>query len=178
MGSTSVEATTSVERVAVAEAAVAEVTVAEITMAVAEITMMEPIVTKVSAVRDEGVMVVECPTAMPVVPPVTPAPPKSSEVPDSKSNTERESDAAPKNTGHRIPAWVGNNRRTVHQPRIIGWHIDHFRVSRFDNDCVSLRRYLLLFVVVQMASLARLLTHRLHCVCHILRLVGICVAKR
>src|SRR5258707_863381 len=126
-----------------------------------------------------GVAVVEIRrTAMPVISPVMPAPPKSSEVTDSKSNTERESDAAPKNPGHRIPAWVGNNRRTVHQPRIIGWHIDHFRVSRFDNDCVSLRRYLLLFVVVQIASLARLLTHGLHCVCHILRLVGICVAKR
>src|SRR6266481_1254586 len=66
---------------AVVEAAVAEVTVAEITV-------MEPLVTKVSAVRNEFVMVEECSTAMPVVAPVTPAPPKSSEEADAKSNTK------------------------------------------------------------------------------------------
>jgi hypothetical protein len=96
-----------VESAAMVEAAVAEVTVTEIAG-------MEPVVTIVSAMRDEGVMVEECPTAMPVVAPMTPAPPKSSEVSDSKSNTERESDAAPKNTGHGIPARVGNDRCPVH----------------------------------------------------------------
>src|SRR5712664_3847818 len=127
--------------------------------------------------RDVGVVVVNRRAAMPVISPVMPAPPKSSEVPDSKSNTERESDAAPKNPGHRIPAWIGNDRRTVHQPRIIGWHVDHLRAGRFDNDCVSLRRYLLLFVAVQMAGLASLLTHLLDGIRHILRLVGIRLAQ-
>src|SRR5713226_3518950 len=152
------------------------VEVAMVGVAVVEVAVVEvAAIDNRSAVGDVGIVVVNRRAAMPVISPEMPAPPKSSEVTDSKSNTERESDAAPKNPGHRIPAWVGNNRRTVHQPRIIGWHIDHFRVSRFDNDCVSLRRYLLLFVAIQMASLARLLTHGLHCVCHILRLVGICV---
>src|ERR1700730_14165810 len=115
----SVEARTTVECVAVAEAAVAKVAMAKVT--VVEITVMESAVTEVSAVRDERVMVEECSTPMPVVSPVAPAPPKASEVPDSKSNAERESDAAPKNPGHRIPAWVRDDGRAIHQPRIISW---------------------------------------------------------
>jgi hypothetical protein len=78
---TSVRSRRPVESAAVVGAAVAEVTVAEITV-------MEPVVTKVSAVRNEFVMVEECSTAMPVVAPVTPAPPKSSEEADAKSNTK------------------------------------------------------------------------------------------
>src|ERR1700676_3498922 len=154
------------ERVAVAEAAVAKVTVIEITVT-------QSAVTEVSAVRDERVMVEEGSTAMPVVSPVAPAPPKASEVPDSKSKTERESDAAPKNSGHRIPAWVGDDWCAIYQPRIIGRHVDNLRTSRFDDDCASLRRYPFLFVAVQMTGFLSLLTHLLDSIGHIFRLVGI-----
>src|SRR6266851_5237728 len=158
--------------------------VAVVGVAVVEIAMIEVAVVEVavidnrSAVGDVGIVVVNRRAAMPVISPVMPAPPKSSEVTDSKSNTERESDAAPKNPGHSIPAWVGNNRRTVHQPRIISWHIDHLWISRFDDDCASLRRYPLLFVAVQMAGLPSLLTHLLDSIGHILLIVGIRIAKR
>src|SRR6266851_3011497 len=97
-------------------------------VAVVEIAMIEVAeIDNRSAVGDVGIVVVNRRAAMPVISPVMPAPPKSSEVADSKSNTERESDAAPKNPGHRIPAWVRDDRRTVHEPRVIGWHVDHIR---------------------------------------------------
>src|SRR5580704_2808374 len=105
----------------------------------ADITAMKLFVTEVSAVRDEGVMVKECTTAMPVVSPVAPTPSKSSKESDSKSDTERESGAAPKNSRHRIPVWVSEHRRAVHQPGIIGGHVDHFRVGRLDDDRAALR---------------------------------------
>src|SRR5229473_1118890 len=166
---------------AVIEVAVADVTVIEAAVAdvtVAEITVMEPLVTKVSTVRNEGVMVEECSTVMPVVPPVAPAPPKASEEADTKSNTKGKADAAPKNPGHGIPARVGNDGRPVHQPRIIGRHVHHLRVGRFDDDRVALSRYLILLVAIQMAGIPSLLTQRLDGIRHILRLGGICLAKR
>src|SRR6266478_10244376 len=144
METTSVESATSKARPPAGGKAADISAVAEVT--VAEITVMESAVTEVSAVRDESVMVEECSTAMPVVSPVAPAPPKASEVPDTKSNTEGESDASPKNPRHRIPAWVGDDWRAIHQPRIIGRHVDNFRISWFDDDCASLRRYPFLFV--------------------------------
>src|SRR5258708_30056324 len=132
-----------VEFAAVAEIAVA---VAEITVAVAEITVAEPVVTKIPAVGDPFTMIEERSTVMPVVPPVTPAPSKTPEEANSKSNTEGQSGAIPKNPGHRVPARVGNDGRPVDEPRTIGRHVDHLGVGGFDDDRVGLRRYLF-FVV-------------------------------
>src|ERR1700730_8336918 len=168
---TSVRTRRPVESAAMVEAAVADVTVAEITV-------MEPVVTEVPAMRGIIVMVEGWSTAVPVVPPVAPAPAKSSEEADTKPDTEGESDAAQKNSRHRIPARVGNDRRPVHEPRIIGRHVHHLRVGRFDDDCVALRRHLLLFIAIQMASLTCLLTQGLYGIRHILRLAYICLAKR
>src|ERR1700756_2663423 len=110
-----------VSSAAMVEAAMAEVTtVAKVT--VGEITVMEPTAAKVSAVRDPTVMVEEGLTSVPVVSPVTPAPPKSSEEADSKSNTEGQSNAAPENSRHRIPARVGYDWPPIYHPRIIGRH--------------------------------------------------------
>src|ERR1700688_5284186 len=124
----------------------AEVTVAGAT--VARITVMKPLVPELMAVRDVGVMVVERSPAMPVISPVPPAPPKSSEEADTKSNAKGKAHAAPKNAGHGIPPRVGDNRCTVHEPRIIGRDVDHLRVGRFDDDRGALRRYLLLFIAI------------------------------
>ena len=94
------------------ESAVVIDAVAEVT--VAEITVMEPVVTEVSAMRDVIVMVEGPSTTVPVVPPVAPAPAKSSEEADAKSNPKGKADAAPKNSGNGIPARVGNDRCPVH----------------------------------------------------------------
>jgi hypothetical protein len=83
-------------------------------VATAEITMMEALMTELMAMRDEGVMIEERSSAMPVISPVAPAPPKSSEEADAKPNTKAKTDAAPKNTGHGIPAWIRNDGCPVH----------------------------------------------------------------
>ena len=170
------------ESATVVEAAMADVTVidaamAEITVAMAEVTMMEPIVTEVVAVGDPFVMIEECSTAMPVVVPVMPAPPKSSEEADTKSNAKGKARATPKNPRHGIPARVRNDRRTIHEPGVVGGNVNDLRVGRFDDDCVALRRYLLLFVVIQMAGTASLLAQGLDGIGHILRLRDIGFAK-
>src|SRR6267143_176433 len=103
-----------------------------------------------SAMGDVVIVVVHRPMATPVVPPVTPAPAKSSEETDSKSNTEGDCGAAKKDSWHRNPARVGNDRRPVHEPGIIGRYVDHLRVGRLNDDRVALSRYLLLFVVLQL----------------------------
>src|SRR5580693_10177298 len=145
---------------------------------VTEITMMEPLMTELIAMRDKGVMVEECPSTMPVISPVAPAPPNSSEVADAKSNSKAKADAAPKNPGNGIPAWIGNNWVAVHEPRIIGWDVDHFWIGRFNDDRAALRGHLLLFVAVQTAGVMGLLAQELHRICNILRLVDIGLAER
>jgi len=57
---------------------------------------------------------------------------------------------------------------------IIGGHVDHFWICGFNDDRAALRSHLLLFVAVQVASTAGLLTQGLHRICDILRLVDIC----
>src|SRR5258707_14688748 len=99
-----------------------EVTVADV--AVAETTVIEPLVTELMAVRDEGVIVVEGSPAIPVIAPVAPAPPKSSKEADTKSKTKGKANAAPKKAGAGIPPRGGGDRCTVHQPRIIGRDAD------------------------------------------------------
>src|SRR6267378_2877522 len=150
---------------------------ATVKVAVTQITMMKPVMPELSAVRHELVVIEECPAAMPVVAPMAPAPAKSAKISESKSNTERQSDAAPKNSRHRIPARVGHDRSAIHKPRIIGRYVNRFRISRLDDDCVSLRRYSLLFIAIQMPSLLSVLTHLLNSVGHILRIVRIRLAQ-
>src|SRR5882672_4689227 len=97
-------------------------------------------------VGDIGVVIVDHPVAMPVPSPVIPAPPKSSEETDSKSGSEVESRTAIKDSGHRIPTWIGDNGRAVYEPRVIRGDIDYIRNSRFDGDRIALSRHVLLFV--------------------------------
>src|ERR1700757_4521535 len=153
----------------------AEVTVTEV--AVAGITVMEPLVTELLAVGEEGVMIEERTPAVPVVSPVAPTPPKSAEEADTKSNAKGKADAVPKNAGYGIPTGVSNYRCTVHQPRIIGRDVNHLRVGGFDDDRVTLRRYLLLFTATQMTGLLGLAAQRLDSIGHIVGLVGIRLAK-
>src|SRR6266851_9928179 len=151
------------------------------------VTMVKGAVTKVaaievvaiydrSAMRDISVVVVNCSSAMPVVSPVMPAPRKSSEEahtePDSKSNPR----TTKKDSRHGIPAWIRDDRRSVHEPRIVGRHVDNIRVGRLDVDRAVLIGYVLLLGAFQVASVLSLLTHRLHSVGDTLRVVGVGVA--
>src|SRR5712672_2383732 len=151
---------------------------ATVKVAVTQITMMKPVMPELSAVRNELMVIEECPAALPVVAPMAPAPAKSPKISESKSNTERKSDAAPKNSRHRIPAWVGHDRSAIHKPRIIGRHINRFRIRRLDNDCVSLRCYLLLFIATQMSGVLSVSAHLLNSIGHVLRVVCVGLAQR
>src|SRR5712664_1437466 len=156
----------SVERVAVVEVAVIEIVVVEVVA-----------INDRPAVGDVGAVVVNHPVAMPVASPVMPAPTISSEVADSKANSKSNPRSGQEDSRHRIPARIRDDRLAIHEPGVIGRYIDDLRIGRFDDDCVPLSRYLLLFVAIEAAGLVSLLTHCLDGIRHVLLLVGVCVAK-
>ena len=164
---TSAAGPASVERVAMVEVAVIEVVVAEIVA-----------INDRPAVGDVGVVVVNHPMAMPVASPVMPAPTISSEETDAEADSKSDPRSGQEDSRHGIPAWIRDDGLTVHEPGIIGRHVDNIRIGRFNDDCVALSCYLLLFIAIQVAGLVSLLTHHLDGIRHILLLVGICVAKR
>ena len=100
------------------------------------------------AVGDVGVVVVDYPVALPIASPVMPAPSKSPEEADSKSNPERDCRPSKKDPRYGIPAWICNDRVAVHEPRIVRGNVNHFRIRGFDDDCVPLRCYLFLFIAI------------------------------
>src|SRR5713101_1354493 len=163
---TSAAGSASVERVAVVEVAVIEVGVAEVVA-----------IDDRSAVRDIGVVVVDHRMPVPVASPVMPAPPISSEEADAEANSKPNPRSKQEDPRYGIPAWICDDRLAIHEPGIIGRHVDHLRIDWFDDDCVALSRYLFLFIAIQVAGLVSLLTHRLDGIGDILLLVGICVAK-
>ena len=161
----------SVEGIGVVEIAMTRV--AAIEVVAAEIVAIDDR----STMGDVGVVVINHRPAVPVISPVIPAPSKSSKEPDSKSKPEGDCRAGKKDSRHGIPAREGDDRRPVYEPRIVGRHVDHVRVGRFDDDGAALGRYFFLFVAVQLARLASLLAQCLDGLRHILLLVGIGVPK-
>src|SRR6266852_9994361 len=164
---TSAGRSASVERVAMVEVAAIEVAVVEVVA-----------IDDRSAVRDVGVVVVNHPMAMPVASPVMPAPPKSTEESESEPDSKSNPCSGQEDPRYGIPAWICDDWLPIREPGIIGRYIDDLRIGRFDDDCVPLRRYLLLFIAIEVAGLVSLLAHCLDGICHILLLVGVCVAKR
>src|SRR5713226_5342771 len=158
---TSAARSASVERVAMIEVAVVEVVAID----------------DRSAVRNVGVVVVDRCSAVPVVSPVMPAPPISSKKTEPEADSKSNPRSGQEYPRHRIPTRIRDDRLTVHEPGVIGRHVDHFRVGRFNGDCVALSRYLFLLIAIQVAGLVSLLTHRLDGIRHILFLVSVCVAK-
>ena len=154
----------SVERVALVEIAAAAVKVVAIDDG--------------SAVGDVGVVVVNHPMAVPIASPVMPAPTIPSEETDAEPDSKSDPHSSQENPRHGIPAWIGKDRVAIHEPGIIGRHVDDLRIGRFDDDCVALRCYLLLFIAIQVAGLVSLLTHHLDGIRHLLLLISVCVAKR
>src|SRR6266850_5168360 len=166
---TSAARSASVERVAIVEVAVVKIATAAIKVVAID---------DGSAVGDVGVVVVNHAMAVPVASPVMPAPTVPSEETDAEPDSKSNPSPSQENPRHGIPAWIGDDRIAVHQPGIIRRHVDHLRVGWFDDDRVALRRYLLLFIAIQVAGFVCLLTHRLHGIRHVLLLIGIGVTKR
>ncbi len=163
---TSAVRSSSVERVAMVEVAMVEVAVVEVVA-----------IDDRSAVGDVGVVVVDYPVAMPIASPVMPAPPETSEEADPEADSKSNPRSGQEDPRHGIPAWVCDDRLAIHKPGIIGRHVDHLRIGRFDDDCAALSRYLFLLIAIQVAGLVSLLTHRLDGIGDILLLVGVCIAK-
>src|SRR6266850_15901 len=166
---TSAARSASVERVAIVEVAVVKIATAAIKVVAID---------DGSAVGDVGVVVVNHAMAVPVASPVMPAPTISAEGTDAEPESKSNPRPSQENPRHGIPAWICDDRVAIHQPGIIGRHVDDLRIGWFDDDRVALRCYLLLFVAIQVTGLVSLLTHRLHGIRHILLLIGISVAKR
>lgn len=158
----------SMERAAVVEVAAVEVAAAAIKVVAID---------DGSAVGDVGVVIVNHAMAVPVASPVMPAPTISAEETDAEPDSKSNPDSGQEDSWHGIPAWIGDDRVAIYEPGIVSRHVDHFRVCRFDDNRVALRRYLLLFVAIQVTSLVSLLAHRLHGIRHVLLLIGIGVAK-
>ena len=163
---TSAARSASVERVAVIDVGVIEVAAVEIVA-----------IDYGSAVGNVGVVVVDHRAAVPIVSPVMPAPPKTPEEADPEADSKSNPRSGKENPRHGIPAWICKDRLAIHEPGIIGRHIDHLRIGRFNDDGAALSCYLLLFIAIQVAGLVSLLTHRLDGIRHILLLIGVCVAK-
>src|ERR1700687_2085624 len=163
----------------VAAIEVGVVEVAPIGAAAAEVIAVEVVaIDDGPAVGDVGVVVVDHPMAMPVGSPVTPAPPKSSEEPDPEADSKSNPHSGEEDPWYGIPTWICNDWLAIHEPGIIGRHVDHLRVGRFDDDRVALSGDLLLFIAIQVAGLVSLLTQRLNGIRDILLLIGVGIAKR
>ena len=134
---TSAPRTASVEPVATVEVAVTKIAAIEVIA-----------IDDRSAMRDISVVVVYRCTAMPVVSPVMPAPPKPSEEADAEADSKSNPHTAKEDSRHGIPAWVRDDRRPVYEPRIVSRHVDYIGIGRFDDDRVTLSRYILLLVAV------------------------------
>jgi hypothetical protein len=70
-----------------------------------------------------------------------------------------------------VNRWIGINRRTVHDSRVVRRHIDHLRIRLFDHDHLLIRNGLcfdvLLLVVGQRSTALRFCAHALNGVHHI-----------
>jgi len=87
-----------------------------------------------SAVRNVGVVVVDCCPAMPVVSPVVPAPSISTKKANSEADSKSNPHSAQEDPRHGVPTRVCNDRIAVHEPRIVRGHIDHVMIGWFDRS--------------------------------------------
>ena len=133
----------SAERIAMVEVAAVEVAAA-IEIVVIEVVAIDDR----SAVRDVGVVVVDHSVAVPVASPVMPAPSKSSEESDAEADSKSDPDAIEKDSRHRVPTWIRNDRRSIDEPRIVSRYIDDIRIGWLDAYRVVLNSDVFLLIAV------------------------------
>ena len=135
-----------------------------------------------SAARNVSRPVIDDRVVMPAHAPAMPSPAPRSPRPNrnspSKTNTEPKAHAEKYSRRRRIViARKRNHRRPVHEPRVIRRHIHHFRIRGRNCNLAAVVAHRLLLRRLKSTRLLRLLTHMLHCVHHILRLVVVGVTK-
>src|SRR5713101_7397495 len=84
------------------------------------------------AVRDEAVVVEDHRPAAKVDAPMGKAPAEAGEKADPETYAESDPGAYGVEAGIPEPTRVGNQRRAVHDPRVVGRNIDDLRVCRLD----------------------------------------------
>src|SRR5580704_209492 len=122
------------------------------------------------------VMVINGEVVVPIESPMMPAPPVAAEEADPKASSEGEKWSFIPDPRIRIPSRPRPYRASINYPGIIGRHVNHIGLRRFNDYRRALRRYRLLRRALQIAGLLGSLAHYLHRIHHILFLVVIRVA--
>ncbi len=129
-------------------------------------------------VGDVGLVVVDHPSVVPVEPPVVHPPSDAGEEADADACSEVEVRPFIEDSRNSDPAWIGRQRRAVHEPRVVSRHVNELWVYRLDHDRLALRRHGLLGCAHQASRCLRLLAQHLNRNEHVLRPVHIGVAER
>src|SRR5580692_8584892 len=114
---------------------------------------------------------------MPVKSPTAPTPSEAAKPSDSEADAEGKVGSSKPNSRIGVPARPRNDRRTVNQPRIIGWDVNDVGFGGFNYDVRVFLLYLLLRRVFEIAGLLGAPTHHLHSVHYVLLLVVVGVAE-
>src|SRR5438067_12962068 len=93
---------------------------------------------KRSAVRDVDVTVVNDGVVMPVRSPAIPPPSEPAKATDRITYTKHNSWFGNEQSWIPIPPRPGDERRTIHNPRVVFGNVNNFGVGWRDHNCLSL----------------------------------------
>src|SRR5579871_319317 len=97
-----------------------------------------------SAVRDVSGVIENHIVVVPIVSPMSPAPPESMEEADAETKAKRDSRTGEVKSWIRIPARPDSDRLSINEPRIVLRHINNLRVRGLDHNCFPLLAYFFL----------------------------------
>src|SRR5579859_312557 len=134
-------------------------------------------VEKSSAVRFKVVVVKTDIVVTPVRVPVVPSPAKTTKEADAKTQAETNSRRCPVQTWIPVPTGPHSNRRSIHQPRIVFRYVNDLWIDWFNHNRRSLLRYFFLRCRIQVSGILRTLSHYLHRIHYVLRLIYVRIAE-
>src|SRR5215469_423861 len=130
------------------------------------------------APRVVPVVVVFYPTMVPITSPMMPAPSVAPVESDFESNSELDVRSRIPNSRIRIPSWPGHNhRKPIHNPGIVSWYVNDFRIGGLNHDRFALGLYDLLLCCLQIAGLFGFFAHDLYGGHHVCFLVVVGVSQ-
>jgi hypothetical protein len=142
------------------------------------LSMTESMVNERSAVGDKDGVAEDHASTEPVATPKRPSPTPTAEKPNAVPHAEVNPRVSDKDSRDRGPRGIRSDRRPIDEPWVVCRHIDDIGIGWLHDDALALGRHGLLGVALQVARLLGSLSHGLHCVEHILRLVDIGISKR
>src|ERR1700683_2002318 len=135
-------------------------------------------IVKCVGMRVVAVMVVDRVVVVPVESPISPSPSETAEPANAEANSKGQVRTAEPYAGIVVPIGPGRYGISVNEPGVVGWNIDHIRLSRLNHNIVVLILYHLLRCRLQIAGCFRFSAHALNSVHHVLLLVVVSVAQR